>query len=107
MSSGKIAIIAGVAVLTVGGVALGIVAWRSHKQPNDKRYASPSANKTMRVSTSWGTPMAASGVKDSLGLTVYPEMYEEGRLDRQDACAWEGCIGEIDASGRCTGCPQM
>jgi len=94
-------LIAGIAVVAVGGIAIGLIVWN-----NNKKEEKVSASE-MKVSTSWGTPRAASGATDSLGLTVYPEMYETGRLDKQDACAWAGCIGELDANGRCTGCPQM
>ena len=94
-------LIAGVAAVAVGGVVVAFVVWNNNKKKDSK------VTTGMKVSTSWGTPKAVSGATDSLGLTVYPEMYEQDRLDKQDACAWEGCIGELDASGKCTGCPQM
>lgn len=101
--SGKTALIAGgVAIIVAGGAAIAFVAWNNSKTPK------PTTRATSSVSTTWGTPRAAvSGVRDSLGLVVYPEMYQQGRMDKQDACAWEGCIGGVDSDGRCTGCPQM
>lgn len=101
------ALVAGVAIVAVGAIAVAAIAWNGKKNLDAERAARTQAAK-VRVSTTWGTPRAAvGGAKDSLGLTVYPEMYEMGRLDKEDSCAWQGCIGELDANGNCTGCPQM
>ncbi|MDR3540733.1 MAG: hypothetical protein P4L69_07145 [Desulfosporosinus sp.] len=106
----KTAIIVG-SVVIVAAVGLGIgVAMYQRKPPvvpPTKDTAVVQQQTGGAVSTSWGTPRAVGGVKDSLGLAVYPEMYELGRLDKQDACAWQGCIGMLDANGMCTGCPDM
>lgn len=90
-------VVAGVAIVVAGVAA---VAWSFKKDQEDRKAIADKKKAVAPVNR----PMAAT---DSLGLTVYPEMYEIGRLDRQDACAWLGCIGELDANGRCTGCPQM
>lgn len=101
MVSGKTVAIAALAVAV--GVGGGILIYSRYKPSGGVLVA----RGTPAVTATWGTPRAVAGVKDSLGLTVFPEMYEENRLDKQDACAWQGCIGELDPNGRCTGCPQM
>jgi hypothetical protein len=99
-------LVVGATVVVVGGLAaIAYMMWKDSDSDAEKRARLRASG--MSVSTSWGTPKAASGVMDSLGLVVYPEMYEQGRFDERDACAWEGCIGEIDSDGYCTGCPQM
>ena len=110
--SNKTAIIIGsIAIVAAVGVGVGI-AMHQRKPPvvpptESTDVVVPQQVGSVNVSTSWGTPRAVGGVKDSLGLTVYPEMYELGQLDKQDACAWQGCIGELDANGNCSNCPDM
>lgn len=96
------AILVTVAVVAGGGV-FGYVEWKKHH--TDKKNK-PKLTSAMRTHPANSLTMSRAPSVDNLGLSAPVELFQQGRMDKGDMCAWAGCTGELDGMGRCTGCPQ-